>query len=105
MRIGIVKLTQGNINNSHIYLGAVMALFPTDVIGGGSKAVAATEVVEVHHGTGDPALTDIDGVKNIFRSRDWEQGFFALHQLGDGDSVVIERTDERRYHVYPQRTA
>lgn len=105
MRYGIIELTQGNLNNDHLYLTSIMELFPAACVGGGSDAECASQLLEVNSGMGEPVVTDIAGDKKIFRKRAWVGGFFAAHELKAGDSVVVERIGPYRYHVYPKRTA
>jgi len=103
VRYGIIELTHGNLNNNHLYLADIMDLFPTNSVGGSSRAELASQFLEVHSGIGEPVATDIAGDKKIFRRRAWVGEFFAVHRLKAGDSVVIERTGPFRYHVYPKR--
>lgn len=103
MQYGTIKLTQGNINNHHLYLASIMDLFPHDSIGGGSKATRASRLLEIRADSGDPTTTDIAGDKKIFRKRGWVRKFFATHKLKAGDTVVVERTGPYQYHVYPKR--
>jgi hypothetical protein len=103
LHYGIVDLTQGNINNDHLYLANIMWLFPAACIGGSSEAEQAPQLIEVHSGIGDPVSTDIAGDKKIFRKRAWVGQFFQVHRLQAGDQVVVERTGPSRYHVYPLR--
>lgn len=105
MRYGIIELTQGNLNNDHLYLTSIMELFPPGSVGGSSDAERASQLLEVHAGVGEPVVTDIAGDKKIFRKRAWVGEFFAAHQLQAGDSVIVERTGTHRYHVYPKRAA
>jgi len=105
VRYGIIKLTQGNLDNDHLYLTSIMKLFPEDSVGGGSEAERAAQLLEIHSGIGEPVLSDIAGDKKIFRRRAWVGEFFERHHLTAGDCVVIERTGTYRYHVYPQRRA
>lgn len=105
MHYGIIELTQGNLNNDHLYLASIMELFPSASVGGSSDAERASQFLEIHSGIGEPVVTDIAGDKKIFRKRAWVGEFFATHQLKAGDSVVIERTGQHRYHVYPRRAA
>lgn len=105
MQYGIIELTQGNLNNDHLYLTSIMKLFPASSVGGSSEAERAHQLLEVHFGIGEPVVTDIAGDKKIFRKRAWVGEFFTTHQLKAGDSVVIERTGPHRYHVYPKRAA
>lgn len=105
MRYGIIELTQGNLNNDHLYLSSIMGLFPVNCVGGSSEAESASQLLEVHSGIGEPVVTDIAGDKKIFRKRAWVGEFFTTHKMKAGDSVVIERTGTHRYHVYPKRAA
>lgn len=105
MRYGIIELTQGNLNNDHLYLTSIMELFPAASVGGSSEADQAPQLLEVHSGSGTPVITDIAGDKKIFRKRAWVGEFFATHQLKVGDSIIVERTGAFRYHVYPKREA
>ena len=99
----LVKLTQGNLNNHHLYLTEVMDLFPVSAIGGSSESEMAPQLLEIHCGMGQPVFTDIDGEKKIFRKRSWVREFFEGHRLNAGDNVFIERTGPFRYHVFPKR--
>jgi len=103
MDIGIVQLTEGNINNNHIYLSGVWDLFPERVIGGPSKAEPAAATLELNIGFGEPIVTDIAGDKKIFRQRRWVSGFFERNNLKAGDKVVIKKTADLQYHIYPER--
>lgn len=98
-----IKLTQGNINNDHLYLSKVIDFFPHSAIGGANSNDLATKSLEIHCGVCEPVLTDIAGDKKIFRKRSWVKEFFKAHRLKAGDSVVIEHTEGSRYHVYPSR--
>ncbi|MBP1144022.1 hypothetical protein JOE33_000945 [Pseudomonas sp. PvP027] len=105
MRYGTIELTQGNLNNDHLYLTSIMGLFPAASVGGSSEANRASQLLEVHSGSGAPVLTDIADDKKIFRKRAWVREFFATHELKVGDSVVVERTGTLGHHVYPKRAA
>lgn len=98
-----IELTQGNINNNHLYLSSVIEFFPADSIGGSNDSGLAPRSLEVHCGIASPVRTDIAGDKNIFRRRTWVGEFFEVHKLSAGDRVVIEKTGTDRYHVYPKR--
>ncbi|WP_027854162.1 hypothetical protein [Marinobacterium litorale] len=98
-----IELTQGNINNNHLYLSSVIEFFPKDSIGGSNESSLAHRLLEVHSGIASPVRTDIAGDKKIFRRRSWVGEFFEVHGLVAGDWVVIEKTGADRYHVYPKR--
>lgn len=98
----ILELTQGNIDNAHLYLAGIMDLFPVESVGGSSKRELGT-LLEIHCGVMLPVLTDIAGDKKIFRKRSWLRHFFELHTMSAGNKVVIEKIGLNRYHVYPAR--
>ncbi|MCV6609133.1 MAG: hypothetical protein OIF55_00010 [Amphritea sp.] len=98
-----IELTQGNINNDHLYLSSVIEFFPENSVGGANIESQADTLLEVHSGINEPVLTDIAGDKKIFRKRSWVKEFFKVHGLKAGDSVIIEHTESNRYHVYPAR--
>ncbi|WGL16668.1 hypothetical protein PVT68_18190 [Microbulbifer bruguierae] len=103
MSFVVIELSQGNINNDHLYLSSVIEFFPPSSIGGKNVEFLADSLLEVHSGIGEPVITDIAGDKKIFRKRSWVRQFFKDHQLKPGDKVVIEHTGGNRYHVYPAR--
>jgi hypothetical protein len=103
MKYITIELTQGNLNNSHLYLSSVIDFFPADSIGGPNSDTEAGLKLEVHSGIEQPVLTDIAGDKKIFRKRSWVREFFDVHGLREGDRVIIEHTGNNRYHVYPSR--
>lgn len=103
MPLGVITLTEGNINNSHLYLTDIMSLFPATAVGGPNESAHASKPLEIHPGFGDPVFTEIAGDKKIFRKRAWVAEFFRVHDLKAGDQVVIEKTGETRFHVYPKR--
>lgn len=104
MQYVVIELTQGNINNSHLYLSGVIDFFPRESIGGPNEEWEAPLKLEVHSGVDRAVITDIAGDKKIFRKRAWVKEFFEAHALREGDKVIIERTGSNRYHVYPARS-
>jgi len=97
--IGTTQLTQGNIDNHHIYLREFFAAFPADAIGGSSSAQAAARQITVDWGGPDPAETDLDGQKKFFRKRGWVRTFFAQNRATAGQTVVVEEVGAYRYRV------
>ena len=97
--IGHVILTQGNIDNHHIYLREVFSALPASCIGGSNVRSLACDSLEIDWGHPERAVTDIDGTKKIFRKRGWVRSF--LHQFGAraGDQVRIELEHPRRMRV------
>lgn len=104
MRYVEIELTQGNINNDHLYLSSVTDFFPKDSFGGSNSDDVAPVMLEIHCGIGEPVLTDIAGDKNIFRKRSWVKEFFKTHNMAAGQTIIIEHTGDYRFHIYPKRT-
>lgn len=104
MRSAIVQLTEGNINNNHLYLSTIMSLFPADSIGGSNENEMASKTLIVNNGIGEVISTDIAGDKKIFRKRAWVKEFFEAHKLNAGDKIVIEKISSYKFHIYPSRS-
>ena len=98
----VITLTQGNINNNHFYLRYSSNLFPPDSIGGSNKTESGKQLTLHVYGFHETIKTDIAGDKMIFRKRDWVGRFFKANQLKQGDKIVVERTSEYEYNIYPQ---
>ncbi len=98
----MIQLTQGNLNNHHIYLRRHLDFFPADTIGAPNAHHGEGTLLTLHfEGHSEPVQTDIAGDKKIFRCREDVGRFFAKHRLAEGDSVVIERLSTYEYHVVP----
>lgn len=97
--IGEIQITQGNINNNHIYLRSIFDRIPADAKGGSNKASAARKEIIVDWGGPEPVRTDIDGDKKFFRARGWIGAFYKLNRAKAGDKVRIEETAPYRYRV------
>jgi hypothetical protein len=93
-----LTITQGNIDNSHMYLTGAMDLFPDDVMGGSSSRVHAASLVRVHWGD-EIVETDIACDKHMFRRRDWVRRFFEANRIMAGDRVLLERLEPYVYRV------
>ena len=103
--IGTTEITQGNIDNDHIYLRGFFDKFPADAIGGSNRASAAQREISVDWGGGTVVMTDLDGTKRFFRKRGWIREFFARHGARAGDSVLVEEIAPYSYRVVLQRRA
>jgi hypothetical protein len=100
----VIGLTQGNLNNGHVYLRQHLDFFPADAIGAANARDGQGIPLTVHFaGLPEAARTDIAGDKAIFRSRGPWRKFFAHHALQPGDTVIIERLSAREYRVVPGR--
>lgn len=103
--IGTTEITQGNIDNDHIYLRGFFDKFPADAIGGSNRASAAQREIAVDWGGGTTVMTDLDGAKRFFRKRGWIREFFVFHGAQAGDLVVVEEIAPYSYRVVLQRRA
>jgi hypothetical protein len=100
----VIRLTQGNLNNSHVYLRGHLGFFPADTIGAANARDGQGALLTVHFaGLPEAVQTDIAGGKDLFRRRGPWRKFFAHHDLRPGDSVAIERLSAYEYRVVPAR--
>lgn len=103
--IGTTEITQGNIDNHHIYLRSFFDKFPADAIGGSNRASAAQREIAVDWGGETVVMTDLDGAKRFFRKRSWIREFFERHGARAGDMVMVEEIGPYSYRVVLQRRA
>ncbi|MFZ3039211.1 MAG: hypothetical protein WA115_05435 [Polynucleobacter sp.] len=99
----VVTITQGNINNNHIYLLDAWDLIPKDSVGGENSDFLAKRLLDVHLSTGAHFKTDVAEDKKIFRARSNFREFFMTHKITDGSRLVIEKTGPYEFHIYPLR--
>jgi hypothetical protein len=103
----VIPLTQGNINNNHVYLARHLGFFPADAIGGHNKQAGRGTLLKLNfEGFIGAESTDIDPKHKFFRlrGRAWHD-FFERHGLRAGDKVAIERISPYEYLVIPIRAA
>lgn len=99
MRKEIITVNQANIVNGHIYLTAVLNLFPEDSIGGSNKTKQARKLLTVTYKGLDPITTDIAGDKRMFRDRSVVKRFFRQMKVRDGDHVSITKCGDYEYLI------
>jgi hypothetical protein len=107
VRVGMAKsrplavrqlmVTQGNLDNNHLYLTGVLDIFPEDALGGPSAAHAGRPV-RVHFGD-EVVETDVVRERRIFRRRGWLRRFFAERQVRAGERVLLERLGPYVYRL------
>ena len=93
-----LTVTQGNIDNNHLYLTELLDMFPEDVFGGSEESHAAPQTVRVQWGS-EVVETDIDRTKNIFRKRGWVARFFDEGRIQAGDRILLEQLEPYLYRV------
>ncbi len=103
--IGTSQITQGNIDNAHIYLRGFFEKFPADAIGGSNKSEAARREISVDWGGETIVMTDLDGAKKFFRKRSWIRAFFEGNGIVAGDVVSVDETASFSYRVSLLRQA
>ena len=99
-----VQLTQGNLNNDHVYLRGHLGFFPADAVGAAAERDGLGTLLTLHaHGLSESIETDIaGGNKLFFRKRAFWREFFLLHGLRAGDHVRIEKLSEYEYSIKPR---
>jgi hypothetical protein len=93
-----LTITQGNLDNSHMYLTPCMDLFPEDVLGGADASQAAARSVRVQWAD-EVVETDIVRDKHIFRRRGWVRKFFSADRITAGERVLLEQLEPYLYRV------
>lgn len=97
--IGTTEITQGNIDNNHIYLRSFFEKFPADAVGGSNRASAAQREIAVDWGGGTVVTTDLDGAKKFFRKRGWIREFFDRNGVRAGDMVKVMEVAPYSYRL------
>lgn len=102
-----LKVTPGNIRQSHLYVRGHYDFFPPDCIGASRKSKSpASKEIEIHlDGLGEVVRTDI-GVnpttgrpRAFFRGRQWVRRFFEHHGTSAGDQLALQRLGDRTYRL------
>ena len=66
----MIRLTQGNLNNNHVYLRGHLGFFSTDTIGAANARDGQGTLLTVRFaGLPEAVETDIAGGKHLFRRR------------------------------------
>jgi hypothetical protein len=111
----LLRITAGNLRNSHIYIAGHYDFFPQNCIGAPSRRGSAAKnwatiriflvglnrTVETDIGT----ESDSGKPRRMFRGRRWVREFFQKHDIKPGDVLAIERRSDREYRLYPFSTA
>lgn len=100
-----ITVTDGNIRNSHISIGGLYDFFPRDCFGGPTRRLGnGGRAIRVElDGMNKTIETDIGRESKTgkprrhFRSRAWVSGFYRYHGVRAGDTLELERVEERLY--------
>jgi len=109
MKQCIIKLTPAAEKYGNLNLKCcTCTFFPKDVFGGSSKKAGIGAPIEIKAlGIEGLIKTDIPTDKRtgkpqwIFRERKWVRDFVQINRLTHKDSIIIERTSNRKYNVKP----
>ena len=94
----LIEVTQGNIDNSHIYLRSALALVPEDAIGG-TNAASPGKQIAVTFVPGSSVKTDLPADKLFLRCRSEVGEFFRRANVTDGDFVLFIKRGAREFEV------
>ena len=107
----VITLTQGNIDNNHIYTirpSDLGAFYPQDALGRARREAGLGQPLRLDvAGMSEPVRTDIPSAHGVrrarrfFRDRSWVAGFLARYDLKAGDSVLLERLGTHHYRITP----
>lgn len=105
----LLRVTAGNLRNSHLYVNVHYDFFPEDCIGPPKKSKKRNgQTIEiVLEGLNRTVATDIGTeaksgkARRFFRGRRWVKEFYEHHGIKTGDVLALERVTKRRYRLYP----
>jgi DNA modification methylase len=106
-----IQLALADIKNRKFNLKACgLDFFPPGILGGSTKDKSGTQITIKADGLPKPIKTDIPTNKTtgkprwFFRERKWVEEFIRYHRLNPGDTVTINRIDEKTYNVSPNNS-
>lgn len=105
----LIRITEGNLRNSHLYVSEHLDFFPDDIVGPSKlEGELNGRAVSIDlAGLNETIYTDIGAdsksgkPRRVFRRRSWVRRFFDHHNIKDGDLLALERIEKRRYRLYP----
>jgi hypothetical protein len=105
-----VTVTQGIINNRHIYITVLIkkaGFLPHDVFGKPQASAGTGWKVRLDvEGLSEPIMTDVPTdassgkPRKFFRERDWVAEFFRVNRVRAGDTVAFEKVRDGHLRVY-----
>ncbi len=105
----VIKLTKAANKHGNLNIrDCGKDFFPSDVFGGSSrKDGLGKPIILSVEGLSEPIKTDIPTDKKtekprwIFRERAWTKKFVRIHNLKDGDTIIVSRIAPRKYQIIP----
>jgi DNA (cytosine-5)-methyltransferase 1 len=101
----VLKVTPGNLRQSHIYINGHLDFFPKDCIGSSRRNGTYRPIQLEVQGLDEVIETDIPSDKSsgkprhFFRGRTWCREFYQKNSVKPGDELTLERIAERRYRL------
>lgn len=107
----LIRVTAGNLRNSHIYVTGHLDFFPPDAFGSSRRSAgsARNSILIELDGLNKTVQTDIaceaktGKPRRHFRGRAPFREFFQYHGIRPGDSLELERTGDRQYRLSVHR--
>src|SRR5689334_22112045 len=94
----LLRITEGNLRNNHLYVKGHYDFFPPDIVGGAKRSKPNGGTIELLiDGLKKPVSTDIGSdaktgrPRGFFRCRSEVGKFFKLHKVTAGSEVALER--------------
>jgi len=108
----LLRVTDGNIRQNHLYVSQHLDFFPPDILGPSSLSgkLNGRAIHILLDGVNETIKTDIptDNAtgkpRRMFRKRAWVRQFFEHHNIKGGDLLALQRTSKRKYRLYPYQT-
>lgn len=107
----LLRVTAGNLRNSHLYVTGHLDFFPAGCVGGarknGGRSGNGAGIQVFLEGLNRVVETDIGcdartgKPRGFFRGRTWVREFFEHHKIKTGDVLALERVGARAYRLYP----
>lgn len=108
----LLRVTAGNLRQSHIYVRGNYDFFPADCIGPARRSKQESGKIEIElEGLDTSVTTDIardaktGKPRGFFRDRSWVRRFFEHHHVRPGADLSLERLSERSYRLSVQPVA
>lgn len=105
----LIRITDGNVRQKHLYVAQHLDFFPPDIIGPPKlDSELNGRCINIYlEGLDETVKTDIGSERKngqprrMFRQRAWVGRFFQHHKLKGGDLLALEKITDRQYRLYP----
>lgn len=103
----LLRVTPGNIRNSHLYVREHYDFFPANCVGPSRRRSngVCRDIELVLDGLNEVVKTDIGASaktgkpRGFFRGRQWVRRFFKCHEVRAGDLLALDRLEPQRYRL------